>query len=670
MRCVLTLLTALALFLPQGNSQAEDLTCLPSEILSDDRATASPYVTWYSELLASAQEPLNRRLETIQQLRNSEDLKQYQVKMRDLMQRQLGGFPERHALNAQVLGRIPCNGYDIEKVIFESQPNHHVTANLYLPRRPGRLPGVIVASGHSRTAKTADYNQRFGMMLAQHGIAALCYDPIGQGERSQWLNADGLPAHEATTREHLLMATGSVLVGRNTATYRIWDAMRALDYLGSRPEIDPRRLGMTGCSGGGTLTSYVMALDDRVACAAPACYLTTFGRLLETIGPQDAEQNIFSQIALQLDQPDYVLMRAPKPTLISSTSSDFFSIQGTWENFRQAKRLYSRLGFADRVDLVEADGNHGVQPENLAAIVQWFQRWLLDNHDAVAIKPFAQFDIRNAAELLCTERGQVLLLPGEQSVYDLNGKLAQQFLQQRQAKPIGHSELTARVRQLSGMRSPEAFTKTRSNKAGKVQRDGYHIDKLVMHTDSNVPLPALTFHPENPAESAYLYVHDGGKTADGGAGGKIEELVRQGYVVVSVDLRGQGETSHGKADDLLGDWRTFSMAYLMGQSVVGAHADDILAAHEWIANYQSKTPREVHLIAVGGTSVAALHAAANSPSSFASVTLHGGPRSWMEAAQSVAQARWLTSTVHAALQHYDLPDLIQLIGPDKVRYED
>ncbi|MFM7837278.1 MAG: alpha/beta hydrolase family protein, partial [Planctomycetaceae bacterium] len=170
------------------------------------------------------------------------------------------------------------------------------TANLYLPAASGPVPAVVVSSGHSRTAKTADYNQRFALQMVRLGMAALCFDPIGQGERSQILNEQHGPEHEGTTTEHFLVGVGSILVGRNTATYRLHDAMRAVDYVCSRPEIDPQRIGFTGCSGGGTMTSYIMALDERIVCAAPACYITTFRRLIETIGPQDAEQNIFGQV--------------------------------------------------------------------------------------------------------------------------------------------------------------------------------------------------------------------------------------------------------------------------------------------------------------------------------------------------------------------------------------
>ncbi len=157
------------------------------------------------------------------------------------------------------------------------------------------------------------------------------------------------------------------------------------------------------------MTSYLLALDDRVACAAPACYVTTFGHLLRTLGPQDAEQNIHGQLAFGMDQPDFLTMRAPVPVLVSSTTSDFFDIEGSWEAFREAKRIFTRLGHPERVDLIEAEGKHGVQPENLRAIVRWMRRWLLAKDDDITI---AEVQPHSDEELRCTPDGQTLRLRG------------------------------------------------------------------------------------------------------------------------------------------------------------------------------------------------------------------------------------------------------------------
>jgi len=659
-RSTLTFLTFLSVLC--GIGSAEDLTCLKE----DERAASRLYAHLQQEAYAA----LDRRKESCEALKTSEDIRTYQQRLREFFVKQLGGFPERTPLNAKTVGTIEADGYRIEKVIFESQPRHHITANLYLPEGNAPFPGVVVSSGHSRTAKTADYNQRFGIMMARHGMAALCFDPIGQGERSQILDDKGQPRFSGTTTEHFLIGVGSILVGRNTARYRIWDAMRSIDYLVSRTEIDPERIGMTGCSGGGTLTSYVMALDDRVLCAAPACYLTTFRRLIETISPQDAEQNIFGQVAYGLDQSDYILLRAPKPTLISATTSDFFDIQGTWNNYRQAKRIYGRLGFPERVDLVEIDGKHGVGPQNLATIAHWMKRWLLDRDQAV---PAADLTARPPEELLCTESGQVLQLPGECSVFDLNAEREAELAAQRQKlwEATPKDAMAMKIREKAGVRPDVQLAAPTWNKVGRVEREGYHIEKLVLRTGSGVPLPALTFHPEKPNGAACLYLHDDGKAADAAAGGAIENFVKDGTLVVSVDLRGQGETRSGRRNEQLGDWKTYYLAYLLGKSLTGMRVEDAFAGTHFASVYQSKKnePRPVHLIGVGQAGIVALHAAALRPELFASVTLRDTPHDWASVVPQTNPAGNLESTIHGALEVYDLPDLVRLAGEDKVSYE-
>ncbi len=301
-----TLFVAVCLLFVALPVAAEDLKVLPS---SFDGTTSSGMVHDY--LMQEAQKAFDRRDAEYEKLKTPEQLAAYQQRMRQFFVTKLGGFPERTPLNPQVVAKEDRDGYRIEKIIFESQPKHFVTAVLYLPEAEPPYPGVLVPCGHSYNGKAADPYQRASILLAKNGMAALCYDPIDQGERFQLLDADGKPL-AATTKGHTMLGVGSILVGRNTATYRIWDGMRGIDYLQSRPEVDPERIGCTGNSGGGTLTSYLMALDQRIKCAAPSCYLTSFRRLMETIGPQDAEQNIHAQIAYRMGHADYILMRGPE----------------------------------------------------------------------------------------------------------------------------------------------------------------------------------------------------------------------------------------------------------------------------------------------------------------------------------------------------------------------
>ena len=179
------------------------------------------------------------------------------------------------------------------------------------------------------------------------------------------------------TTEHTFIGVGRTLLGANVAQFRVWDGMRAIDYLQSRPDIRADKIGCAGSSGGGTLTSYLMALDDRIVAAAPGCFLTTYRRLIDLRGAQDGEQNIFGQVAFGFDEADYVTMRAPKPTLIFAGTRDVtFDFRGTWEVFLDAKRFYSRLGRSKSVEISAPDAPHGYSVQMREATARWMHRWL------------------------------------------------------------------------------------------------------------------------------------------------------------------------------------------------------------------------------------------------------------------------------------------------------
>ncbi|RMG01562.1 MAG: metalloendopeptidase, partial [Planctomycetota bacterium] len=320
--------------LPAGFAQSaaasDDLNAL-------DAAEREQFV-FHRYLLGEVAAAEQARRDRYEAAKTPDELSAYQERIRNFFFKQLGELPERTPLNARVVGTIPRDGYTVEKVIYESMPGVFVTALFYRPHGTPPFPGVLVPCGHSANGKASEPYQRICILLAKNGIAALCYDPIDQGERLQFFDEEGKPA-PGNVKGHCRFGVGAILVGQNTATYRIWDGLRSMDYLASRPEVDANRLGCTGNSGGGTMTSYLMALDDRIVCAAPSCYLTTLPTVIRTINPQDAEQNIFGQLAFGMDHAEYVIARAPKPTLICCATRDFFDIHGTWETFRDAKRF-------------------------------------------------------------------------------------------------------------------------------------------------------------------------------------------------------------------------------------------------------------------------------------------------------------------------------------------
>ncbi|MCI0696367.1 acetylxylan esterase, partial [candidate division KSB1 bacterium] len=271
---------------------------------------------------------LSEREQGIARLTTREEITARQRFIRERFLHAIGGLPERTPLNPKVTGTLKRDGYRIEKIIFESLPKFYVTANLYVPET-GRAPypAILMPLGHESGGKAHEAWQRLAITFVKNGFVMLLFEPVGQGERVQLYDPDlGESKVIRSTDEHTLAGTQCLLLGHSFARHVIWDAMRALDYLVSRPEVDSSRVGITGNSGGGTMTAYMSALDDRIKVAAPSCYLTNWKSLLETIGPQDAEQNLPPWLADGLDQPDFVLAFAPKPMLMLSAIRDFFPI--------------------------------------------------------------------------------------------------------------------------------------------------------------------------------------------------------------------------------------------------------------------------------------------------------------------------------------------------------
>ena len=173
-------------------------------------------------------------------------------------------FPAtKSPLNSVVTKRIARADVILENIIFESRPNHHVTANFFIPKNaPQPFPAVLVVCGHTQNGKAEKLYQSVAILLAQNGIGAILVDPFGQGERYQLLNEEGNPATPGGTVEHTFLDYSSNLLGSDAVNFELWDNIRALDYLESRKEVDPNRLGVTGNSGGGTQTAFLMALDQ------------------------------------------------------------------------------------------------------------------------------------------------------------------------------------------------------------------------------------------------------------------------------------------------------------------------------------------------------------------------------------------------------------------------
>ncbi len=603
---------------------------------------------------------LDQRLARREPLFDQADVAAYQQEMRDFFLDSLGGLPERTPLDARVTGVWQGDGYRIEKVIYHSQPDFPVTATLYLPDGPGPHPGVLHSCGHSVDGKAAELYQRASALMAVQGLAVLCVDPLGQGERKQ-LASQGI---SGATTEHMLMGVAPILLGENLATTMIWDGIRGLDYLASRPEVDGQRLGCVGNSGGGMMTSYLMALDPRVQAAAPACFITDTRRKNVHPGPGDAEQNLHAQTLRGLDHADFILMRAPRPTLILSATKDFVPIEGSWEAFRQAKRLYSRLGLPEGVELVEVNEPHGFSPGLRVAAARWMARWLLDRDEAFE-EP--ELETHPVSFLHAAPGGDVFNLDGARSFFDLmtarNAELAA-TRSRRWADPDERQTLLGEIRQLAGIPPRDALAPADKRRVGETSVDGIVWEKTIYRPEAGIVLPALIARPPDGTKGVVLWIDGDGKDSVLAAAESIGPWHEQGLAVCAVDLRGYGETAarpwrYRAVSRAMGrnSPETF-IAYMLGQSLVGLRATDLLQIALTWRTEELPAGAAIHLVARGHATVPALHAAVLERSFFAEVDFEGGLESWGELCRGPVLDGWnLENAIHGALQVYDLPDL-------------
>jgi len=168
----------------------------------------------------------------------------------------VGPFPERTPLKVKVLGKLEKDGYSVENIIYESQPGFYVSSSLFLPVISGKVgkgPAIIYCSGHSNDGYRNNIYQHTIINLVKKGFIVFAFDPIAQGERLEYFDPKtGKSIIGAPDEEHSYSGAQPFITGSSLARYMIWDGMRAVDYLLTRKEVDPDRIGITGRSGGGT----------------------------------------------------------------------------------------------------------------------------------------------------------------------------------------------------------------------------------------------------------------------------------------------------------------------------------------------------------------------------------------------------------------------------------
>lgn len=619
-------------------------------------------------LKAHAETLLAQRQQAVTNISSLQDLKSRQQNWRERMWSDLGGQPERTPLNARTVGVVDQGDYRIEKVIFQSRPGFYVTANLYLPKQgKAPYPAILYPLGHEEGAKAHSAWQQTLVSLTRRGFVCLTWDPIGQGERIQFYDEDWHDSKlQASTTEHTTLGLQSLLVGTHIAQYTIWDGLRALDYLLSRPEVDSKRVGCTGNSGGGTHTAYLSGLDDRIQVAAPSCYITSWRRLLESIGPQDAEQVFPFWLKDGFDFPDFIYATGGKPFLVLSAIRDFFPIGGARASYDEVRQVYGRLGISEKIAMFEADDGHGYTLPRREMAYRWFTRWLQGAENA---QPESPVHLASAQELQCTATGQVkTAFPGSKDVHSLNRERASRLANGRKLSP---EQVRSRALELTHFEFPQ--TPLRITSYGRIGRPGLTVEKLTYESEPGIAIPSLLFLPgssvsQNTSPMPGIILLDArGKSA---AEEDAEVLARAGNVVLVPDLRGFGETQPGSARREsriadFGDYRNSMTALLVGKTMPGMRALDIVRGVDLLAGRREVDPAQIKAMGRDSAAVPLLYAALFDRR-IASLAVAGMLSSYDSVVSESFFRGLADQIVPSALTYFDLPDIIAAIAPRRV----
>ncbi len=603
-------------------------------------------------------------------LRTKADAERYVADVRARLRQCYGPIPEKTPLNARVVKVHERDGYRIENVIYESRPGFPVTANLLVPTgRKGPMPGVLTPVGHSNSGKIG--SQSLAQALVRLGYVVLAFDPIGQGERLQYVDAQWKPKFGVGTSEHTYSGVRMPLVGENLPTWFVWDCVRSVDYLLSRREVDARHVGMTGSSGGGNQTMQMCGFDSRLTMAAPSCMVSSLRRHIENEHSQDPEQWLWGLLARGLDHSDFIAAMAPRPVMLIETEGDYFDARGFEEACARSRHLYKLLGAEQNFSFSLGQGPHSFPKSNREAMYAWFNL-----HSGMAPKPQEPELTREPAEnLWCTPHGQVGELKpltefsyvGERS-RTLRGsrpRLSGEALRARLTSilklPARHGVCDYRI-----MRQPRPRGYPKRSQGEYLLETEPDIHTFVYRLSD---APIVSRPPRGP-KRAVLYVSHQSADVELRTDPWLKELsaAEKTAAFYACDVRGVGESqpmlsTPGNPAKGGTDYLHAGFGLLFDYPTPGQRTHDLLCVLDWMASYGHE---EVHLVARGwgaipGTFAAVLH------DRVTQVTLKHALASYADIAETERYQWPLSAFIPSVLHSFDLPDCYRELERKQLR---
>ncbi len=590
----------------------------------------------------------------------------------------IGGKLDQTPLNPKVTGVIDRSTYRIEKVIFESQPEFYVTAHLYIPKKGrDRYPGILAPVGHAPEGKTFSSYQTLFQNLARMGFAVLAWEPPGQGERLQYLDATLENSIYGPTGEHDRFGVPALLIGSTTTQFETWDGVRALDYLLSRPEIDAERIGLCGHSGGGTQTMFLCAAEPRVKVAVSVEGHTEnlAGANYQAPGAYaDAEQNLINGLKLPLDRGDLLAAFTPKPLLICYTPVDTGTtysptyVEGTKEIFEELKDIYGLYGAKERVGLFASTLPHDYDYFHRRATYEWFNKWLMPGQESTEE---SAFEDAPEHELWCTPTGQVLTSIGGRAAYQVNYDRLRTAKLNLSNTSVDKTQIRKDLRDVLNL--PSRSSDLHAQPLSTNRHQNVVVEEFQFESEPGVRVPGWFVKPASGPSRfpVVLMLEEHGRNGLFDQWALIEQCARSGMAICSVDLRGSGDMrprlpATGPAFYGFDLEFAYSMVNLsIGSPLLGQQTWDLLRCLDYLV---SRDDADAHRIVMYGSGLSGLPcvAVAALDDRVRSLMLNRTLADFESIVGSKEYKLPLSAVAFGILKKFDLPDLCASVTPRPV----
>ncbi|MBP88546.1 MAG: acetylxylan esterase [Planctomycetaceae bacterium] len=575
-----------------------------------------------------------------------DEWKTQRATLRQQLIRSWGGFPkERCPLEPRILGELKRDGYRLEKVVLQTRPGVLMTANAYVPDGEGRQSAVLCVHGHWSGAKQDPVVQARCIGLAKLGFFVLSVDAFGAGERGLGM---ALGEYHGEMVAATLWPTGLALAG-----LQVYENMRAVDYLQSRPEVDPDRIGITGTSGGGNQTMYAGAIDERIKCVVPACSVGTYQSYL---GVACCMCEVTPAALSYTEESGVLALVAPRGLmLINATRDSFqFSVGEAKKSLAAATQVFRLYGKAEDARHAVFESNHDYNQPMREAMYGWMTLHLNGEGDGSPI-PEPEHQTEDRETIRC--------FPGESRPDDFitiprfAATVGREILKHRPAPD--HAEQW----HADAMLMRESLPQVLGGRTARLDLDVRAGEDGEFTFSPELGISAIAQRLSATADRrGTALVLD---LAEGRKAGESElatELRKSGWDVVVADLRATGAIAvPGDLIRRAPDHNSAEWSMWIGRPLLGQWVWDAMRTLDAIATSNDRLRGEVSIVGVGPASLIALSAAALD-SRFTSVVTVNGLASFVS--DVPYENQWLGTIVPGFLRDIgDVPQIASLVSP-------